>query len=41
MESRGWVLFDLIAPHHDDANMLDHFDLLFVPQDSPVLNASA
>lgn len=41
MESRGWVVFDIIAPHHDDENMLDHFDLLFVPQGSPLLKASA
>ncbi len=41
MESRGWVLFDIIAPHHDDADMLDHFDLLFVPKASPVLKTKA
>ena len=41
MESRDWVLFDIISLHYDEDNMLDHFDLLFVPAGSSVLTGFA
>jgi len=40
MEARDWVLFDIFSPHYTEDNALDHFDLLFVPANSPLLKSA-
>ena len=40
MEARDWVLFDIFSPHYADDNVLDHFDLLFVPAGSMLLKSA-
>jgi len=37
LEPRGWVLFDFVSLSYAEDRMLDHFDLLFVPKNSPLL----
>lgn len=39
METRNWALSDIISLHYDEGNMLDHFDMLFLPNDK-LLNTS-